>query len=84
MGVSYTTGAIRSTLTAVRCAHRPCMESGKGRILFEVSPDHEHITVTPIASQSAGYTEGHYSAVVRCQLCMKWNGIRWQLRKQAA
>lgn len=76
--MNLTTGTTGPTLAAVRCAHRPCLDSGRGLILFELSTNHEHITVTALARREGGFT-----AVKKCEHCGGWNGVNYELRRVA-
>lgn len=78
MTLSYTTGSIDSTLQAVRCAHRPCLNSGRGLILCELSLEHEHITVTAIPRKMPGF-----KSIEKCSHCGGFNGIQYELRRAA-
>lgn len=76
--MNLTTGTTSLTLTAVRCAHRPCLDSGRGLILFELSPDHDHISVTALTRRESGYKFVH-----RCKHCGGWNGINYTVKQVA-
>lgn len=75
--MSYTTGTLATTLRAIRCAHR-CLESGRGIMLCELSPDHEQVTVTALQRRESGYR-----LVTKCEKCGGWNGVNYVLRQAA-
>jgi hypothetical protein len=79
MALSYTTGAGGNLLVAVRCAHKPCLDSGRGMMLCELSPDHHNVRVTALPSRQPGYDQ-----VKKCQHCGGWNGVRYDYVKRAA
>lgn len=62
----------------VRCAHRPCLNSGKGLPLFELGPECVAIAVTALACKSDGYR-----IVKKCEHCGGLNGINYSLRQAA-
>lgn len=74
-----TSGSGAIFLIAVRCAHRPCLESGRGMMLCELSPEHVGVTVVPLTRRELGYCQ-----VKKCEHCGGWNGIRYAMRQQAA
>lgn len=80
MTLSHTTGTITGILQAVRCAHR-CLQSGQGYMLFELSNDYEHISVTALSRPEPGY-----DIVKQCNHahCKGWNGVRFRRRQLAA
>lgn len=75
---SYTTGTLDSTLIAVRCAHRPCLTSGRGLILCELSAEHTNVTVTALPRQMPGFKN-----IEKCAHCGGYNGIQYELRQAA-
>lgn len=76
--LSFTTGTIDNTLRAVRCAHRPCLDSGRGMMLCELSPAHQPVVVA-LPRRMDGY-----DLVKKCEHCAGWNGVNFGQRQQAA